>query len=93
MLFNHSYNYPIAYIVKLLIKYPCIFTINMRTSPDFYLQKDGTILAFNQSVEPYGQLILGYDYEKQCWVNLDDKGQKMVIDYLKSGKTIKIIKS
>ena len=62
----------------------------MRTSMDFYIQKDGTILAFNQSVEPYGQLILGYDYKKQCWV---DKGKKLIDKYIKSGKAIKIIKS
>ena len=62
----------------------------MRTSLDFYVQKDGTILAFNQSVEPYGQLILGYDYKKQCWVK---NGKDTIEKYLKSGKTIKVIKS
>jgi len=62
----------------------------MRTSPDFYIQKDGTILVFNQSVKPYGRLILGYDYEKQCWVT---EGKKLIKKYVKSGKKIKIVKS
>ena len=62
----------------------------MRTSMDFYIQKDGTILAFNQSVKTYGRLILGYDYKKQCWV---EKGKKLIEKYLKSGKKIGIVKS
>jgi len=62
----------------------------MRTSFDFYLQKDGTILAFSQSVKPYGKLILGYDYDKQCWITT---GKKLIEKYIKSGKKIKIVKS
>lgn len=60
----------------------------MRTSPDFYLQENKTIIAFSQDVEPKGELIFGYDYFKQCWIT---KGKKMIENYLKAGKKIKIV--
>ena len=60
----------------------------MRTSPDFYLQKDKTIIAFSQAVKPKGKLILGYDYEGQNWV-CDTKN--IILKYLKAGKTIKVV--
>jgi len=60
----------------------------MRTSPDFYLQKDNTIIAFAQDVKPKGILIDGYDYENQKWVSNSAK----IKEYLKENKTIKIIK-
>lgn len=60
----------------------------MRTSPDFYRQKDGSIIAFSQSVKPEGELILGYDYDKQTWVT---EGKEEVKKYLKENKKIKLI--
>jgi len=55
----------------------------MRTSPDFYKQPGGLILAFSQNEVPYGKLILGYDYENQKWVT---KGRKEVEEYFKKHK-------
>lgn len=60
----------------------------MRTTPDFYLQKDNTIIAFSQAVKPKGKLIYGFDYFKQCWIT---KGKKMIEKYLKAGKKIKVV--
>ena len=60
----------------------------MRTSPDFYKQENGSIIAFSQSVKPEGELILGYDYNKQIWIT---KGKTEVKNYLKKNKIIKLI--
>ena len=59
----------------------------MRTSPDFYKQANGSIVAFAQDVEPVGKLIFGYDYNDQKWIT---EGREEVEQYLKKNK-IKII--
>lgn len=60
----------------------------MRNNPDYYRQKDGSIIAYSQSVKPEGMLIFGYDYSKQKWIT---NGKEKIREYLKRGNIIKLI--